>query len=75
MRSSRRLVDEADPFMYQGLACLVLRVGLAGDDKLYRTPGDGQESQQSLRVVEKQVRSLVGRESPREAQGQGLWVE
>ncbi len=73
--SSSRLADEVDPIMDQGLPRLVLRVGLAGDDKLYRTTGDGQESQQSLRVVEKQVRSLVGRKPTREAEGQGLWVE
>ena len=50
-------------------------MGLAGNDQLHRTPGIGQQAQQALRVVQQQVRPLVGREAAGEAQRQGVGIE
>jgi hypothetical protein len=44
-------------------------MGLARDNKLYRALGVGKQMKQPLRVVQQQVRPLVGRETAGEAQG------
>ena len=50
-------------------------MGLAGDDELHRALRIGQQAQQPLRVVQQQVRSLVGREAARKAQRQGVGIK
>ena len=67
--------DEMHPFLNQGLPRLVRRMRLAGDDELHRTLRIGQQTKQPLRVVQQQVRSLVGREAARKAQRQGVGIE
>ena len=67
--------DEADPLLNQGLPGLVRRMGLAGDDDLHRALGIVQEAKQAFRVVQQQVRSLVGREAARETQRQRVGIE
>ena len=69
------LADELYPFLDQGLPRLVRRMGLAGDDELHRALRIGQQAQQSLRVVQQQVRSLVGGEAARKAQRQRVGIE
>ena len=64
-----------DPFLNQGLPRLVRRMGLAGDDELHRALRIGQQAKQSLRVVQQQVRSLVGREAARKAQRQRVGIK
>ena len=51
------------------------RMGLAGDDELHRALEDWQEAQQSRRIVQQQVRSLVGRESARKSECQCIGIE
>ena len=46
------LPDEMYPFSNQGLASLVRRMRLAGDDELHRALRIGQETKQSLRVMQ-----------------------
>ena len=69
------LADEIDPFLDQGLPRLVLRMRLAGDDELHRALRIGQQTKQPLRVVQQQVRSLVGREAARKAQRQCVGIK
>ena len=69
------LADELDPFLNQGLPCLVRRMGLARDDELHRALRIGQQAQQPLRIVQQQIRSLVGREAARKTQCQGIGIE
>ena len=70
-----RPADELYPFMDQGLSRPVLRMGLAGDDELHRALRIGQQTQQSLRIVQQQVRPLVGRKAPRKAQCQRVGIK
>jgi len=70
-----RLADEVYPFMDQGLSRPVLRMGLAGDNELHRTLQISQEAQQTRRIVQQQVRSLVGREAARKAQCQCIGIK
>ncbi len=63
------------PFLNQGLPRLVCRMGLAGDDELHRALRIGQQAQQPRRIVQQQVRSLVGREAARKAQRQGVGIK
>ena len=63
------------PFLDQGLPRLVRRMGLAGDDELHRALRIGQKTQQALRIVQQQVRSLVGREAARKTQCQRVGIE
>ena len=51
MGTNLGLPDEAHPFLDEGLACLVGRVGLAGDDELHGPLGVGQQSEQAVRVL------------------------
>ena len=67
--------DELGPFLNQGLSRLVRRMGLAGKDELHRALGIGQQAKQSLRVVQQQVRPLVGREAARKAERQCVGIE
>ena len=67
--------NEVYPFLDQGLPRLVRRMGLAGNDELHRTLRIGQQAKQSLRVVQQQVRSLVGGEAPRKAQRQCVGIK
>ena len=67
--------DEMDPFLNQGLAGLVRRMSLAGHDELHRTPRIGQQAQQSLRVVQQQVRSFVGCKAACKAQRQRVGIK
>ena len=60
--------DETRPFLDQGLPRLVRRVRFAGDDELYRALRITQEPKQARRVVQQQVRSLVGRKAACKAQ-------
>ena len=48
-------------------------MGLAGDNKLHRTLRIGQQTQQPLRVVQQQVRPLIGGETPGETQVSRHW--
>ena len=66
---------KCDPFLNQRLARLVRRMGLAGKDELHRALRIGQQAQQSLRVVQQQVRPFVGREAPRKAQRQCVGIK
>ena len=63
------------PFLNQFLPRLVCRMILTGDDELRRALRIGQQTKQSLRVVQKQVRSLVGREAACKAQRQSVGME
>ena len=63
------------PFLDQGLPRLVRRMGLAGDDELHRALRIRQQAQQPLRVVQQQVRPLVGRKAARKAQRQGIGIK
>jgi hypothetical protein len=67
--------DELDPLPNQCLAGLIGRMRLAGDDDLYRPLGIGQQAQQTRRIVQQKVRSLVRREAPRETDGQDIRIE
>src|SRR6185312_8159780 len=69
------IADELDPLPDQGLARLVGGVRLTGDDDLYRSLGVSQQSQQALRIMEQQIRALVGRETEREADRQHVRIE
>ena len=69
------LADEIDPFMDQGLPRPVFRMCLAGDDELHRALRISQKAQQTRRVVQQQIRSLVGCEAPRKAQGQCIGIK
>ena len=75
MRTRLGPADELHPLLDQGLPGLVSRMGLAGDDELHRTLRIGQQPQQPLRIVQQQVRSLVGGKTTGEAQGQGVGIE
>ena len=48
---------------------------LAGDDELHRALRIGQQAQQPLRIVQQQVRPLVGREAARKTQRQRVGIE
>ena len=67
--------DEMHPFLNQGLPCLVRRMGLAGHDELHRALRIGQQAQQSLRVVQQQVRSFVGGKTACKAQRQRVGIK
>ena len=54
------------------LAGFVGRVGLACENDLDRPPGVLEQTLEPLQVLEQQRRALVGREAPRESNGQGL---
>ena len=47
----------------------------AGQDKLHRPLGIGENAQQPVRIVKQQIRPLVGREAARKTQGQRAGVE
>ena len=51
--------NKLDPFLDHGLPGLVGRMGLAGQDQLYRPLGIAQEPQQPIRIMQKQVWSLI----------------
>ena len=63
------------PFLNQRLPRLVCRMCLAGDDELHRALGTSQKPQQTLRIVQQQVRSLIGREAARKAQCQRVGIK
>ena len=67
--------DEPRPLLDQGLPRAVRWMGLAGHDELDGALGIGQQAQEPSRVVQQQVRSLVGRETPREAECQRVGIE
>ena len=67
--------DEMYPLLNQGLPRLVCRMGLAGHDELHWALRINQQAQQSLRVVQQQVRSFVRRETARKAQRQGVRIK
>ena len=75
VRARLRLPDEMHPFPDEGLSSLVRRMRLARDDELYRALRIGQETKQSLRIVQQQVRSLVGREAACKAQCQRVGIK
>src|SRR5690606_6769436 len=59
----------------QLLSGLVGGVGLAGEQYLDRPPGVADEPAEPVEVGEQQPGLLVGREAPREADGQNFGVE
>ena len=67
--------DELHPFLDQGLTRPVRRMRLAGDDELHRALRIGEQAQQSLRIVQQQIGSLVGGEAARKTQRQGVGIE
>jgi hypothetical protein len=67
--------DEMRSIPGSGLARLVLRMRLAGDDELHRALRIAQQTKQPLRVVQQQVRPLVGREAARKAQRQRVGIK
>ena len=75
MRACLRLADETDPLLDQSLPRLIRGVCLAGDDQLYRPLRIAQQAQQSLSVVQQQVRSLVGREAASKAKRQCVGIK
>ncbi len=50
-------------------------MGFAGEDKLHRPPGIIDQAQQSLRISQQQIPTLVTRDAPRETDSQGLGIE
>ena len=70
-----RLGGELDELPDQVLAALVRGVRLAGDDDLHRPLLVGQQAGEPLRVAQDQRQALVGRDAPREADGQRLGIE
>ena len=68
--------NEPDPLADHRLTRLVGRMGLAGEDELHRALSAlSSKPQQSLRIVQQQIRPLVGREAPRKAQRQCVGIE
>ena len=61
MRTDLGLANEMDPLLDQRLSRRVRGMGLARQDELYRTLRIGQ-SAAVVRIVQQQVRSLVGGE-------------
>ena len=75
MRTRLRLTNELNPFLDQCLSRRVRRVCLSGDDELHWTLGIAQEAKQPLSIVQQQVRSFVGRETPRKTQCQRVGIK
>ena len=75
MRARLGLADEPDPLLNEGLSRLVLRMRFASNNELHRTLRITEQTKQPLRIVQQQVRSLVGREAPRKAQRQCVGIE
>src|ERR1019366_2807677 len=67
--------DEMRPVPNQGLPALVRRMRLAGDDELHGTLRIGQKTKQAWRVMQQQVRSLVGGEAARKAQRECVGIK
>ena len=67
--------DEMRPFLNQCLPSFVCRMGLAGKDELHGALRNGQQTKQSLWIVQQQVRPLVGREAARKSQCQGVGIK
>jgi hypothetical protein len=67
--------NEMCPFLNQRLPRLVCRMGLTSDDELHRALRISQKAQQTRRIVQQQVRSLVGREAARKAQCQRVGIK
>ena len=70
-----RAARECDDPLDQLLAALVGGMGLAREHDLERTLGIREQARQPLGVAEEQIGALVGREAPREADRQGVWIE
>src|ERR1035441_914537 len=75
MRPPPNFPDETRPLPNQGLPRLVRRMRLAGEDQLYRALGTVQKAKQARRVMQQQVRSLVGREAARKSQRECVGIE
>ena len=69
------LAYEVYPFMDQDLPRPVLRMSLAGNDQLHRSFAICQKAQQTRRIVQQQVRSLVRGEPPRKTECQCIGIE
>src|ERR1039457_2620845 len=69
------LADEMRPLADESLPGLVRRMRLAGDDELYRALGIAQKAKETWRVMEQQVRSLVGGEAARKAERECVGIE
>ena len=67
--------DELPPLLNQGLSRLVLRMRFASNNELHRTLQITEQTKQPLRIVQQQVRSLVGCEAPRKAQCQRVGIK
>ena len=70
-----RPLNETGPFLNNGLPRLIRRMGLSGKDELHRALRIGQQADQPFRVVQEQIGSLVGCETPRKAQGQRIGIQ
>ena len=61
--------------LHHGLAAVVVRVGLSGDDDLHGPIRVAQNPAEPFLVVQQQVRTLVRGESPGKAEGDAIGVE
>ena len=71
----RLLAGQVNDLADQLLAGIVVRMGLAGEEDLYRPVAVGEEGGQTLEVAEDQATALVGGKTPRKTDGQRLGVQ
>ncbi len=75
MLARRGVANELDPFLDESLTRLIRRMRLAGNDELHGTLSIRQQAQQPLRVLQQQVRPLVGCKAACESDRQRIRVE
>ena len=67
--------NELHPLLNHLLAGAIRRMGFAGNDELDRTLWIGEQSQQPLRIVQKQVRAFVSGKAPGKTNRQGVGIK
>jgi len=75
MGSSLGPTNEMGPFLNQGPPGLVRWMGFASQDELHRALRMGQQTKQSLWIVQQEVRPFIGREAPRKAKRQHMGIK
>lgn len=73
-RTSLAVSDKLRPFPNQDLPGKICRMRFTCDDELHRPFGIGEEAEQSRRIVQQQIGSLVGGEASRETKGKDAGI-
>ena len=75
MLTNLRPLDEVIPLSDECLSSLVMGMRLAGENQLHGTFWIAKQSNQSFRIVQQKIRSLISRKAARKSYRQDMFIE